>query len=70
MKKPIIQSTPGFAEEGQRIYESADGSSFVSRLNESQRAELAEAIAEADRGDVVDADEVFRRLAEKYKIDL
>ena len=36
--------------------------SFYSRMTPEQRAQLDEGIAQADRGEVVDGDETFKRL--------
>lgn len=71
MKKPTREeSLPGFAEEGQHAYQAVTTGTFTSRLTDAQKTELAEAIAEVERGDVIASDDVFRWLAEKYKIDL
>jgi hypothetical protein len=40
--------------------------SFYSRMTPGQRAQLDEGIAQADRGEVVDGDETFRRLASRF----
>jgi hypothetical protein len=40
--------------------------SFHSRMTPEQRAQLDEGIAQADRGEVVDGNEVFRRLASRF----
>jgi predicted transcriptional regulator len=40
--------------------------SFYSCMTPTQRAELDEGIAQADRGEVVDGDEVFKRLASRF----
>ncbi len=40
--------------------------SFYSRMTPGQRAQLDEGIAQADRGEVVDGDETFRRLASHF----
>lgn len=44
----------------------ARDTSLLDRLTLDQRAALAEGIAEADRGDVVDADAAFSRLAMRF----
>jgi hypothetical protein len=41
----------------------AEDSDSAFELSAESRAELAESIAEADRGDVVSAEELFRRLS-------
>ena len=40
--------------------------SFYSRMTPEQRAQLEEGIAQAERGDVVDGNEAFRRLAARF----
>lgn len=40
--------------------------SFYSRMTPEQRAQLDEGIAQADRGEVVDGDEVFNQLASRF----
>ncbi len=40
--------------------------SFYSRMTPEQRAQLDEGIAQADRGEVVDGDEAFNRLASRF----
>lgn len=40
--------------------------SFHSRMPPEQRAQLDEGIAQADRGEVVDGNEVFKRLASRF----
>jgi hypothetical protein len=40
--------------------------SFYSRMTPEQRARLDEGIAQADRGEVVDGDEIFKRLASRF----
>lgn len=52
-----------------RLSEEAVSPSFYDRMTPDQRAELEEAIAEADRGEGETASEVFRQLAEKYGFD-
>jgi predicted transcriptional regulator len=42
------------------------GESFYSRMTPAQRAQLAEGIEQADRGEVVDAKEAFDRLASRF----
>lgn len=39
---------------------------FYSSMSPEQRAQLDEGIAQAERGDVVDANEAFRRLAARF----
>jgi hypothetical protein len=39
---------------------------FYSGMTPEQRAQLDEGIAQADRGDVVDGDEAFNRLASRF----
>jgi predicted transcriptional regulator len=40
--------------------------SFYSRMTPEQRAQLDDGIAQADRGEVVDGDEAFNRLASRF----
>ncbi len=40
--------------------------SFFSRMTPEQRAQLEEGIAQADRGEVVDGNEAFNRLASRF----
>jgi predicted transcriptional regulator len=40
--------------------------SFYSSMTAEQRAQLDEGIAQADRAEVVDGDEVFNRLASRF----
>jgi predicted transcriptional regulator len=42
------------------------GDSFYSRMTPEQRAQLDNGIAQADRGEVVDGDETFKRLASRF----
>lgn len=43
--------------------------SFYSRMTPEQRAQLDEGIAQEDRGDVVDGDEAFSRMASRFKFN-
>ncbi len=49
--------------EGSRVTVIADGREAPVELTAKQEAELAESIAESDRGDVISAAEVLRRLS-------
>jgi len=51
--------------EGERVTVVADGVALPRdfELTPEQEAELAESLAEADRGDVISAEELFRRLS-------
>ena len=69
MKKPTPTSVSGFAEEGQATY-AIGPHSLLASLTGEQRAELEAAIADVDRGDVVDSADVFPRLARKYGLTL
>ena len=40
--------------------------SYYARMTPDQRAQLDEGIAQADRGEVVDADDAFNRLATRF----
>jgi hypothetical protein len=50
----------------ERLSETAREQSHYDRLSPEDRAELDEAIAEADRGDTIPADEAFNDLAQRY----
>ena len=41
--------------------------SFYSRMTPEQRAQLDDGAAQADRGEVVDGDEAFNRMASRFK---
>jgi hypothetical protein len=49
--------------EGSRVTVIADEREAPFELTAEQNAELAESIAEADRGEVISAEELFRRLS-------
>jgi hypothetical protein len=49
--------------EGSRVTVIADERDAPLELTPEQDAELAESIAEADRGEVISAEELFRRLS-------
>ncbi len=49
--------------EGSRVTVIADDRQDALELTEAQEAELAESIAEADRGEVITAAELLRRIA-------
>jgi hypothetical protein len=49
--------------EGSRVTVIADQHEAPFKLTAADEAELAESIAEADRGEVISADEVLRRLS-------
>ena len=51
------------------LYETAVNGSFFDRMTTAQRAELATAIAEADRSEGVVAEEFFAEMAEKHRFD-
>jgi hypothetical protein len=53
-------------ELAEQLYETAVAGSFYSRMTPEQRAELAESIAEADRGEGEDAASFFDRIARKH----
>jgi predicted transcriptional regulator len=53
-------------EIAEQLYETAIGGSHYDRMSPEQRAELDEGIAQAERGQVVPAEEVFDRLAKRY----
>jgi hypothetical protein len=50
----------------EQLYETAVAGSFYARMTPQQRAELAESIAEADRGEGEDAAAFFDRMARKH----
>ena len=43
--------------------------SFYSRMTPEQRAQLDEGIAQAERGQVVDGNDAFDRLAARFKLE-
>jgi hypothetical protein len=49
--------------EGSRVTVIADEREGPLELTAEQEADLAESIAEADRGEVISADDLFRRLS-------
>jgi len=49
--------------EGSRVTVIADDGELSAELTEEQEAEIAESIAEADRGEVISAAELLRRLS-------
>ena len=53
-------------ELAEQLYETAVAGSFYARMPPKQRAELAESIAEADRGEGEDAASFFDRIARKH----
>jgi predicted transcriptional regulator len=53
-------------EVAQQLYERAVAGSFYDRMTLQQRAELDEGIAQAERGEVRPAEEVFDRLARRF----
>ena len=44
------------------------GESFFAGMTAEQRAQLGEGIAQADRGEVVDGNEAFERLASRFHL--
>jgi len=53
-------------EIAEQLYERTIVGSFYERMAPEQRAELDEGIAQAERGQVVPAEEVFDRLAKRF----
>jgi predicted transcriptional regulator len=53
-------------EVAQQLYERAIVGSFYDRMTPRQLAELDEGIAQAERGEVRPAEEVFDRLAKRF----
>ena len=53
-------------ELAEQLYETAVAGSFYARMTPEQQAELAESIAEADRGEGEDAASFFDRIARKH----
>jgi len=53
-------------EIAEQLYETAVVGSFYDRMTPQQRAELDEGIAQAERGQVLPAEEVFDRLAKRF----
>ena len=52
-------------EIAEQLYAAAGMPSFYEQMSQEQRAELMESIAEADRGEVEDASDVFQQLRQK-----
>jgi hypothetical protein len=50
----------------EQLYETTVAGSFYDRMSPAQRAELDAGIAEAERGQVLSAEEVFDRLAKRF----
>ena len=55
-------------ELAEQLYETAVSGSFYARMTPEQRLELAESIAEADRGEGEDATTFFDRMARKHAL--
>ena len=53
-------------EVAEQLYERTAAGSFYDRMTPDQRAELDEGIAQAERGQVLPAEEVFDRLAKRF----
>jgi predicted transcriptional regulator len=53
-------------ELAEQLYETTVAGSFYDRMSPAQRAKLDEGIAEAERGQVRSAEEVFDRLAKRF----
>jgi hypothetical protein len=53
-------------EVAEQLYERTIAGSFYDRMTPEQRAELDEGIAQAERGQVLPAEEVFDRLAKQF----
>jgi predicted transcriptional regulator len=53
-------------EVAEQLYEHTTAGSFYDQMTPQQRAELDEGIAQAERGQVVDAKEAFDRLAKHF----
>jgi predicted transcriptional regulator len=49
-----------------QLYETTVAGSFYDRMTPAQRAALDEGIAQAERGQVLPAEEVFNRLAKRF----
>lgn len=50
----------------EHLYDQTRRPSFDDRMSPEQRAQLQDAIAQADRGEVVASHEVFDRLAQRF----
>jgi len=53
-------------EIAEQLYETTVAGPFYDRMTPEQRAELDEGIAQAERGQVLPADEAFDRLAKRF----
>jgi predicted transcriptional regulator len=62
--KTLDQAEP--REIAQQLYERAVVGSFYDRMTPQQRAKLDEGIAQAERGQVRPAEDVFDRLANRF----
>jgi hypothetical protein len=52
-------------EIAEQLFETAIAGPFYGHLTPEQRRQLEEGIAQAERGDVIPADEAFERLAKR-----
>jgi predicted transcriptional regulator len=50
----------------EQLFETAVAGSFYDRMTPEQHRQLDEGIAEAERGQVIPAEEVFDRLAKRF----
>lgn len=66
----LFQSLPGDEQRelAEHLYEQTRRGSFYDRMTPEQRAQLQDGIDQADRGDVVDADQVLDRLAQRLAL--
>jgi predicted transcriptional regulator len=53
-------------EVAEQLYERTMAGSFFDRMTPEQRAELDEGIAQAERGQVLPAEEIFDRIAKRF----
>ena len=53
-------------EIAEQLYETAVAGPFYEHLTPEQRRQLEEGIAQAERGEVVSAEEAFERLAKRF----
>ncbi len=57
---------PEQREIAEQLYETTVAGSIYDRMTSEQRAELDEGIAQAEKGQVLPAEEVFDRLAKRF----
>lgn len=66
----LFQSLPSDEQRelAEHLYEQTRRGSFYDRMTPEQRAQLQDGIGQADRGDVVDADQALDRIAQRLAL--